>query len=238
MARYRIFESEGARLQCVRRYADLEIHHPRFRGREPGRTNGLVQVPREEVLRMHGRMMVSKDFICRTRQDRDACRCLRRWGAQPGRSTARTGASTCRTAVAASPSRGCATSTCGGKRAPGRCLRRLGRVAGIPGWLRAWRSPALWRARAHRFQRRPPIAVRPVPARPRCRRDHHRCSRPARVVRRAGAGRRQPRSACRPCSGHGSGAATWIGRAGCRCRTGYPGSGHARPLQASRAKPD
>jgi hypothetical protein len=63
VSRYRIFESVGTRSQRVRRYADLEIHHPSYRGREPGRAYALVHGRREEVIRLRGHLMVSKDFV-------------------------------------------------------------------------------------------------------------------------------------------------------------------------------
>jgi hypothetical protein len=53
----------GVRLERVRGYADLEIHHPSWRGREPGRTYAVVAGRREEVIRLHGHVLVSKDFI-------------------------------------------------------------------------------------------------------------------------------------------------------------------------------
>lgn len=51
MSRYRIVESVGSRVERVRDYDDLEIHHPSQRGREPGRTYADVRGEREEVLR-------------------------------------------------------------------------------------------------------------------------------------------------------------------------------------------
>lgn len=66
MSRYRILESVGARIEHVRDYDDLEIHHPSQRGREPGRTYATIEGDREEVLRTRtrsGERMVSKDFI-------------------------------------------------------------------------------------------------------------------------------------------------------------------------------
>lgn len=66
MSRYRVVESVGARREPVRRYDDLEIHHPSQRGREPGRHYGEVRGRREEVLALRtrgGQRLVSKDFI-------------------------------------------------------------------------------------------------------------------------------------------------------------------------------
>lgn len=66
MSRYRIVESVGSRVERVRDYDDLEIHHPSQRGREPGRTYANVQGEREEVLRERtrsGQYLVSKDFV-------------------------------------------------------------------------------------------------------------------------------------------------------------------------------
>lgn len=66
MSRYRIFESVGARIEQVRDYDDLEIHHPSQRGRERGRAYATIEGEREEVLKTRtrsGERMVSKDFI-------------------------------------------------------------------------------------------------------------------------------------------------------------------------------
>lgn len=66
MSRYRIVESVGSRVERVRDYDDLEIHHPSHRGREPGRTYADVNGNREEVLRERsrsGQHLVSKDFV-------------------------------------------------------------------------------------------------------------------------------------------------------------------------------
>lgn len=71
MSRYRVFESVGMRVERVRDYDDLEIHHPSKKGREPGRVYATVAGKREEVLRTRtqsGELMVSKDFILKDEQ--------------------------------------------------------------------------------------------------------------------------------------------------------------------------
>lgn len=64
--RYRVIESVGPRMQRVRNYEDLEIHHPSWEGREPGRVYATVDGEPEEVLRRRsadGSLLVSKDLI-------------------------------------------------------------------------------------------------------------------------------------------------------------------------------